>query len=145
MLNIEVEDKHQRELNAPEDEFMNIFNEEYMSDDGRPNLVRRYNDASPEQRAIMDDVLISLCGWTYSSLTEKLMEARAFEEGTLVTAVCDSRGCNHWDFPADTIFVVVSSECRFDNGILYTLRLQDDNGERFEHWEELLSLYTGEE
>lgn len=52
-----------------------------MADDdenGSERIIRTYRAATPKQKAVVDDILISLCGWSMKSLIERADELEEY-------------------------------------------------------------------
>jgi hypothetical protein len=73
----EIEDAMRRKLAV-----MDTIKEEAMSDeeDESYNLLNYYLHASPEERSIMDCVLVCVCGWTMSTIIEKSEPGEDYDE-----------------------------------------------------------------
>jgi hypothetical protein len=40
-------------------------------EDGTARLIEAYMDATPDQKAVVDDIFISLCGWSLNTLIKR--------------------------------------------------------------------------
>lgn len=61
-------------------DIVQVIQDEILSDDENDSarLIATYQSASPEKRAIIDDVLISICGWGMPHLIDAA-KSRGYE------------------------------------------------------------------